>query len=223
MQDQTQAINDAIQLQDLLYQQQQDMLNYNNQVQSLLSQGVLTRQMTRAQSAGQQIEQLSVQYQMQMDALNEQISAEQYKVAAESQIFNLAQTRIGLENQLLAAQNAQTSYSMQQIAALQALVTQIQTGNLQTGPLGQLLGAIPTVTNGSTTMTPLQILLGLFGLSVNPNGTLTVSPSGPSGGGGGGTVVGNGAGGTALFDGMISDAYQSRATMGFAQFRGTNL
>lgn len=223
LQDQTQAINDAIQLQDLLYQQQQDMLNYNNQVQSLLSQGVLTRQMTRAQSAGQQIEQLSVQYQMQMDALNEQISAEQYKVAAESQIFNLAQTRIGLENQLLAAQNAQTSYSMQQIAALQALVTQIQTGNIQTGPLGQLLGAIPTVTNGSTTMTPLQILLGLFGLSVNPNGTLTVSPSGPSGGGGGGTVVGNGAGGTALFDGMISDAYQSRASMGFAQFRGTNL
>ena len=78
-QDNQQAIQDALQLNDLLYQRQQMILQYNDQVQSVLSQGVLTRQRTRAESAGEQVQQLTVQYQMQLAATNEEISATQFR------------------------------------------------------------------------------------------------------------------------------------------------
>ena len=149
--DQQQAIQDALQLNDLLYQRQQLMLNYGNEVQGVLSQGVLTRQQTRAQTAGQKIQQITVEYQMQMDQMNEQIAADQFKVQAESQVFGLATTRIGLENQLLAAQEQQTAYDMVRIQALASLVQAISSGNLSLLPnLAQLIAAIPSITNPAT-------------------------------------------------------------------------
>jgi hypothetical protein len=215
-QDEQQAIQTALQLNDLLWQRQQMMLQYNDQVESVLSAGVLTRQLTRAQTAGQQIEQLTVQYQMQMDQINEQISADQYSVSVATQIFNLAQTRIGLENQLLTAQNYQTTQSMAQIASLQALVTQIQSGNFQSGALGLLLGAIPGSTNGGVTMTPLEVLQTFAGLiASNPAVYAAVLAAAATG------TAASSSSSTA--DAVFASAYQNRASMGYAGFRATNL
>lgn len=157
LQDQQQAIQQAIQLNDLTYQQQQMILQYNDQVEGILSQGVLTRQLTRAQSAGEQIQQLQVQYTMQMENMNEQIAVTQAEVAAQSQIFNLASTRVGLEAQLVQVQNQQTTYDMQRIQALAQLVEALSTGNLSIVPsLTNLLSALPGVTNsaGQTASNP---------------------------------------------------------------------
>lgn len=198
----TQAINDALQLNDLLYQQQQAILAYNNQVQGILSNGVLTRTATRAQTSGQQIQQLDVAYQRQQQQLNEQIAAETYKVQQEQHIFDLATTRIGLENQLLAAQNAQTNLDMQQLAMLQATIAALSSGNYSLLPgLLALLGAIPSITNPVGGTTPLSAIQALMS---------------------GGTGAQN-ATGTATLDSLFAAAYGNYGSLGFAQFRGTNL
>lgn len=134
LQDNTQAINDALQLNDLIYQRNQMILQYNNSVSAALSQGVLTRQMTRAQTAGQAVEQLSIDYTRQREQIDEQIAAATARVTAENQIFNLATTRVGLENQLLTAQNAQTVLDMQRIAALSQLVAALSSGDFSLLP-----------------------------------------------------------------------------------------
>jgi outer membrane lipoprotein SlyB len=150
LQDNTQAIQDAIQLNDLQYQRIQLMQQYNDQVEGIMSQGVLTRQRTRAQTAGEQIEQANVTYNMQLEQMNEEIAAAQYKVQAEAQVFSIATTRIGLETQLLQLQNQQTNLSMQQIDALAQLVNAMQTGNLGNVPgLLALLAAVPASDTGT--------------------------------------------------------------------------
>jgi hypothetical protein len=205
-QDNQNAINDALQLNDLLYQRMQMMLQYNDQVRSVLTQGVLTRTPTRAQTAGQQIQQITVQYQMQKAQLDEQISATAYRVSAEQQIFNLASDRIGLENQLLALQNQQASIQLNAVQALSGLVTQFQTADLS-GPLGLLLMVMQTVTNPAAGVTAgtsaYNVLMQLIGLLNGGSVTPTV--------------------GSNLFDTMAASAYQNRAGMGYSTFRGTNL
>src|SRR5262249_22589410 len=115
------AINDALKLNDLLFQRQQLIDQINDQIQGVLSQGVLGRQATRAQTAGEQIYQIKQAADRQLEQLNAQISATQYRVNAEQQIFSLASTRIGLETQLLTLQNAQTDKDMARIQALSDL------------------------------------------------------------------------------------------------------
>lgn len=134
LQDNTQAINDALQLNDLIYQRNQMILQYNNSVSAALSAGVLTRQMTRAQTAGQAVQQLTIEYTRQREQIDEQIAASKARVTAETHIFNLATTRVGLENQLLTAQNAQTLLDMQRIAALSQLVAALSSGDFSLLP-----------------------------------------------------------------------------------------
>lgn len=186
LQNYTTAIQDALTLNDLEYQRQQAQLQYSQQIQSVLSQGVLTRQGTRAQTVGAQIYNMQQNYQRQMDQLNEQINATQFRVDGEKQIFDLATTRIGLETQLLAAQNEQTNLDLARIVALQTLLAQMASGNYNVGALGALLAAIPGVTNPA---------------------------------GGSNTIPGSGGG----LDSLMSSLYQSRASMGFAEFRAQNL
>lgn len=147
LQDNQQAINDALQLNDLLYQRQQFLLNMNSQISQALSQGVLTRQQTFAQTKAQQVYQIQLDSQRQLDQMNEQIAATQYKVDAEKTVFNLATTRIGLEFQLLGVQKAQTNLDMQRITALGALVSALASGNTDFGPIRDLLNAMPGVYN----------------------------------------------------------------------------
>lgn len=202
LQDNQQAIQDAVQLNDLIYQRQAAVLSYNNTVQGILSQGVLTRQMTRAQTAGEQIQAANVQYQRQMEQLNEEIAAATYKVQAESTIFTLATTRIGLETQLLTLQNAQTNLSMQQIQALQNLVAQLASGNLAGGALGQLLASIPSVTNPAIGLgTPTNALQALMGLGEALTNQQTLQ----------------------LLELLFAGAYQDRASAGYGAFQAQGL
>jgi hypothetical protein len=205
LQDNQQAIQDALQLNDLLYQRTQLELQYGQQVQSVLSEGVLTRQQTRAQSAGTQIELMNISYQRQLESLNQQISASQYQVQAEQQIFNLAQTRIGLENQLTATQNAQVNLDMQRISALQSLVDQINSSNFGVGALGALLNSLLTVSTvgGPTNQTVLNALQTLFGI-------------------GSGNTPTTGAG-VDILEVLASMSYQNRAQLGFGAYTGTNI
>jgi len=136
----------------------------NQQIQGVLSQGVLTRQMTMAQTKGQQVENIEWQSQTQIDTINEQISAAQYQVQAANQVFNLATTRVGLETQLLTLQNQQTDLDMSRIAALQNLVSTLQSGNM--GPIIALLQSVPGTTNAavgvSSTTADTSALEALF-------------------------------------------------------------
>jgi hypothetical protein len=173
-----QAINDAIQLNDLLLQRQQAYLALNKQIEGVLTQGVMSRLPTRAQQAGAQIYEIQLNAQVQMEKLNEQIQAAQYRVSSESKIFDMATTRIGLENQLLALQNQQTDRDMARIVALTQLINAMQSGDWSAfGPIADLIAALPGVTN-------------------------------------------TGAGGV---EGTIGAAYQDRASLGYALFRGQNL
>jgi hypothetical protein len=219
------AINDALQL-NSLYQQRIDLINQiNTQIESVLSAGVLTRTPTRAQTAGQQIEQIQYQAQIQLDSINEQIQAEQYRVNAETQIFNLSTTRVGLESQLLILQNTQTNLDMQRIQSLQAVVAMLQTGNFSL--LGPLLASMPgflnpTITGGSAPLPswaapfsgPLTVqqLQQLFGAILAMPGMASAT----------GTSL-TPAGGTQSVEDMFAGAYQTRAAAGLATFRGQNL
>jgi len=121
-QDQQNAVNDAIKLNDLLLERQQLMNQMADQIRGVLSQGSLQRQATRAQTAGEQIAQIKLDTDKQLQQLNAEIATTQYKVASEQQIFNLATTRIGLEMQLVGLQNDQTDRDMVRIEQLQQLV-----------------------------------------------------------------------------------------------------
>lgn len=157
-QEETSAINDALQLNDLLQQRVQYMAQVNDQIRGVLTAGVLTRTATFAQTKGQQVEQIQFQYQQQLDQMNLQISVDQNKVNAETQVFNLATTRIGLETELIQLQNAQTAYSMNQISAMKDLLTAFASGNFG-GAIGNLLSSIPSTTTPVGTASALQQLM----------------------------------------------------------------
>ncbi len=203
LQDNTQAIQDALTLNDLLFQRQQLTLQYNQQVTSILGQGVLQRTPTRAMTTGQQVQQLNLTYQRQKQQLDEQVAATSFKVQSEAHIFDLAQTRIGLENQLLAAQNAQTTLDMQRITALQKTVELIGSGNFGIGALGALLATIQTATTAGGNQSILDTLNSLFN---SGTGTPTTTNLGAD-----------------LLELLASLAYQNRAQLGFGGFNGQNL
>jgi hypothetical protein len=146
---QQQAIQDALTLINLEYQRQQIINQEAQQEYDVLTQGVLTRQRTTAMTKGQEIGQLRYQRDMQLEQINEQISLQQYKVATEQQIFGLATTRIGLETQLLEAQEEQANYQILQVQALAQVVTALSSG-MAGGQLSATItnlmstGALPT-------------------------------------------------------------------------------
>lgn len=145
-QDEQGAIQDALQLNDLLYQRQQLVRQLSDQIAGVMSQGVLTRQLTMAQTKGAQVYEIQVNAQRQLQQMNEQIAAANYRVSLESKIFGLAQTRIGLEMQLLVLQNRQTDWDMERILALRQFYMELSSGKIS-GSMAGLLGAIPITTN----------------------------------------------------------------------------
>lgn len=162
---QQQAIQDALTLINLEYQRQQLMNQTAQQEYDILTQGVLTRQRTTAMTKGQEIGQIEYQRDMQLEQMNEEIALSQAKVDAETKIFGLANTRIGLENQLLAAQEEAANYQIAQVLALSQVVQDLTSG-LSSGQIMQQLegmmqgGAMPT---GSGLLMLLAQLLGLGG------------------------------------------------------------
>lgn len=174
---QQQAIQDALTLLNLEYQRQQIINQEAQQEYDILTQGVVARQRTTAMTKGQEIGQLRYQRDMQLEQINEQISLQQYKVDSETKIFGLATTRIGLETELLAAQEQAYDVQNAQTAALAQVLTDLQQG-MASGTLMQTIenlykgGNLPTGTGLLTT------LLQQLGLGGNiPPGT----QSGPGG------------------------------------------
>ena len=221
-QDNEQAINDALQLNDLLYQRQQLILNTNTQIESVLSQGVLVRQATRAQTAGQELQRVQYEANRQLDVLNEQIAAARYRVSAEGQIFNLANTRVGLEMQLLALQNQQTNVDIKRIDGLREILIRTQAA-LGAGNATEMLAALGA---GMTALSDVIAEAGAgfkFAPGVGGTPPLPGRPQPPAPGPPGRGPGNRPQGYTDLLDILISGAYQDRATMGYAGFRAQNL
>jgi len=131
---------------------------------------VLTRQRTTAMTKGQEIGALRYQRDMQLEQINEQIALQQYKVSTEQQIFNLSTTRIGLEYELLAAQEEAAGVQNQQTAALLQVVQTLQSGLASGALMGRISALGPTGTGTGL----LATLLGGLGLGgYVPPGILT--------------------------------------------------
>ena len=169
-QDNDQAVQDAINLNGLLEQRLQLQMQYNEQVYAVLTQGSIQRQ-AGAVTQGEQLEQLSAQYAQQVTDLNSQITLTQEKVAAEGQIFTIAQNINDLHAQDAQLQMDALNYQLQQYTALQKIVagiTQDASGNFSTTP--GLFQQLPTTIN-------VELNLSGYTLTatgtVQPNGTIT--------------------------------------------------
>jgi hypothetical protein len=147
-----QAIQDALQLNQLLTQRYELMTNEAQSEYDIMTQGVLINQRTAAQTKMFQIQQDRNQYNLQLDQLNQQISLTKYKVDSESKIFNLATTRIALEAQLLALQESQTDKDMLRIKALQQVVELLASGQ-SISTIDQLLNRLGLSNDAATNVT----------------------------------------------------------------------
>lgn len=199
LQDETTAVQDALQLNDLYSQRNQLQLQFFQQTQAIEGQGTLTRGVTQAQSKFSQLFTLDVNNQNQLDSINEQISMEQYKVQAEQQIFNLATTKQGLEMQLLGLQEQGINLDMARIAAMQNLLGVLSKTGFSITNLNNL--------NLSDPNTLITLLMGLLTSALN-NG------SGPAG------IAGSNGG---LLSTILGGAYSGNSNMGLAGFNGTPL
>ncbi|MDE2098288.1 MAG: hypothetical protein KGL39_13630 [Patescibacteria group bacterium] len=177
-QDYATAVQDALTLNQLLIQRQQLENKTTEDINSVMNQGVLVRQQTLAQTKAIQIANIQFQADQQKQQMDQQINLEQYKVAQESKLFNLASTRIGLEQQLLSAQSVGVDNDMRRIAALQQLVAGIQSmnGSFAMTPalvnalqILQYLNLYPFFQNGQVGNFPV------FGGVLNPGG---ITPTG---------------------------------------------
>lgn len=193
VQDEEHGIQDALNLNSLLSERSTLITQLNNSIMNVLEQGVLTRQQTFAQTKGHKIYELESQASLQLTSINQEISLEQYKVAVETSLYNLAMTSMGLEAQLLALQEGQASQSLAAISALQQLIQMLQGGSYN-----------------FTTISSILAGLGFGGAAGNiPGSGLTNPGSNPAS--------------TNAADALIAAAYQSRATLGYAAFRGQTL
>jgi hypothetical protein len=153
--DATTAVQNALQLNQLITQRNELLQTTAQNERNILSQGVLTRQQTFAQSKAQQLAASQYQTNLQLDQMNQQIDLAQAQVTAAQTVFNLATTRVGLEAQLLQLQEAQTTRQMQGVAALANLVNLMNAGVASNG------SAVSTQNNFITSL--LASLGGLIG------------------------------------------------------------
>jgi len=188
------GISDALQLNSLLSERSTMISQLGNSIQNVLEQGVLTRQQTGAQKKGQQIYQLESAASLQLTSINNEISLEQYKVGIETSLYNLGMTSMALQGQLLALQETQASQSLAAIAAMQTLMDTLNGGGY------------------SANLSSILTLLGYGAAAGNIPGSTTTSPYGPVSGASVGPL-----------DALVSAAYQSRATLGYAGYRGGNI
>jgi len=230
MQEEESAIQNALQLNQLYNQRNQLELQYLNQVQSIMSQGNLTRQRTQAQSAFSQLYDAQVNYSQQLDSINQQINLAQYQLSVEQQIFNLATTKAGLESQLLSLQEQGVNEDMQRITAMQNLLATLQSTGYSITNLGALSSSDPNalanqllqdlvseLNTGQSTM--IQQLEQLINVLTEYGGTgATIGSQVPTPNVAGTTI----ANPNAVTD-IFAAAYQARAAFAYGAFRAQNL
>ena len=168
------AISDALQL-NQLEQQKVEMMQKEAQTEfGLLNSDSLERNVASAVATGQQLTQQREAYAEQITQLNYQLTTEQLKVAAETQIFNLATSTAALQAQ----SNALTLFSLQQqlnaYKEIQAILS--ATSGLSFAP-GQGAGAPGAGLNGNQASIPG--LPGVTGTSTVSIGTINVNTNGP--------------------------------------------
>lgn len=156
-QDEQDAITNALQYNDLLVQRQQLISSTDQEVFNLLAGGAPSRTQTRAQTTAEKIAQLETQKDLQLEQLNQEIAVAAHKLDVEQQIFNLATTRIGLENQLVNLKNEQTDKDAQNIVALQNVL--------------KVLQGMPSFSGLTTSGAVMQAIIGALGAGVAGNPT----------------------------------------------------
>lgn len=149
-------IQNALQLNQLYNQRNQLQYQYLQQIMQIQGQGALTRTQTKAQSGYAQFYQAQVNYAQQMDQINQQIALSQYQLTAAQKIFNLAQSKAGLEAQVLQLQEVGIDKDMARIAALQNVL-----GTLQQANYNIVTGTPANPTQQAQMI--LQLLLSLLG------------------------------------------------------------
>jgi hypothetical protein len=124
----TQAIEDALQLNDLLRQRQDLLTSSAEEERQILTRGVLERQRTVAQDKSVELEALRQSRDARLAELDQSIQIQQLKVDAESRVFTLAQDRVALEVRLLDLKAAEFDRETAQLAALKDIVAGIIPG-----------------------------------------------------------------------------------------------
>jgi hypothetical protein len=124
----TQAIEDALRLNDLLRQREDLLASSAEAERSILSRGVLERQRTVAQDKSVELEALRQSRDERLAELDQSIQLQQLKVDAESRVFNLTQDRVALEMRLLDLKAAEFDREAAQLAALKDIVAGIIPG-----------------------------------------------------------------------------------------------
>lgn len=194
------AIDDALHYMDLVDQQNQLLQDRNNiiqqanqQIQDILSQGNVVRSRAVWAQKGQQIYDIQTKEQQDLTNIDKQIAANQeemkltqYKLSVENKIFNLATTRIGLEQQLLAAQQQD---AQEQLAIVQGQIAAY-------AKIAQYL-ANPAYPLGLNANAGNPLLNVLYMLGLSPRKSDYYYPGEwPGTGGGTGGGVGSGRGGS---------------------------
>lgn len=145
------AINNALNYNDLLLQRQELIQNTNQQIQDIMSRGVAVRQMPEGVTKARELQQLMLKATNQQTQLDQEIAVSKHKLDNESRIFQLATTRVGLETQLVELQNAQTDKAD---AATQALLREVAA--YSQGTPTNLPTALDMIGLGSTYVSPSQ-------------------------------------------------------------------
>lgn len=145
------AINNALNYNDLLLQRQELIQNTNQQIQDIMSRGVAVRQMPEGVTKARELQQLMQHAMNQQTQLDKEIAVSKHKLDNESRIFQLATTRVGLETQLIDLQNAQTDKTD---AATQALLREVAA--YSQGTPTNLPTALDMIGLGSTYISPGQ-------------------------------------------------------------------
>ena len=145
------AIEDALQLNDLLRQREDLLAEAAEDERRILTRGVLERQRTVAQDKTVELEAVRRGRDERLAALDQDIRLLQLKVDIESRVFDLTQERVALETRLLELKAHEFEREATRLAALRDIVG----------------GIVPSQANGLTALTPaLQQVLNLGGVQI---------------------------------------------------------
>lgn len=124
----TQAIEDALQLNNLLREREALLASSAEDERRILTRGVLERRRTVAQDKSVELEALRRRRDERLADLDQSIRVLQLKVDAESRVFTLAQDRVALEMRLLDVKAREFDREVAQLAALKDIVAGIVPG-----------------------------------------------------------------------------------------------
>jgi hypothetical protein len=167
-QDEQDAIQDALQLNDLLSQRNQLEKDYANQKFQLLGQDSVERRQSNGVQVGQQLSALKQQHDQDAANLDYQIAGLTQKVDIERQVFNLATDTATLQQTALNLQLQQTLGIKNEWLDIQSILKNI--ANLVAGPNGFLgnpltgVGVIPGLgASQQPTLQPRPIVVNFNG------------------------------------------------------------